>query len=267
MLLAGCAATPVPVIEPEPEGSFWFEVREGGPAFDYQLGGGYEPEAGVQLVVRDRTDEPADGIDTVCYVNGFQSQPGEAEFWLEEHPDLILRDADGEPVVDENWPDEMLFDTSTAAKRNALVDVIGPWIDGCASDGFSGVEFDNLDSFVRSGGALTDTDNFALATALVERVHENGLEAGQKNAAEFAEYGASVIGFDFAITEECHRWEECGAYTEVYGQRVYDIEYFDDLRGTKAEVCQDWENLPTKTIFRDRDLVTPDDPAYRLEYC
>src|SRR5690606_3848532 len=81
---------PGPLIElPPPDGEF-----------DYQLGGAYEPPAGVQIVSRDRHDPPAPGLYNICYVNGFQSQPGEDNFWLDDHPDLVLRDGKGDPVID-----------------------------------------------------------------------------------------------------------------------------------------------------------------------
>ena len=235
---------------------------EGG--FDYQLGGGYTPAEGTTIVARDRTDQPADGIYSICYVNGFQSQGEDADLWA-EHDDLVLHDASGAPVIDANWPDEYLFDTSTAAKREGLAAIIGEWIDGCAADGFSAVEFDNLDSFSRSDGALTEDDNVALATLLVERATDAGLLAGQKNSAEFGERGPE-IGFSFAVTEECHRWDECALYTDVYGDAVLDIEYTDDLRGTVDEVCAD-SQLPSRTIIRDRDLTTPDDSDYFFTVC
>ncbi|MGV8885737.1 MAG: endo alpha-1,4 polygalactosaminidase [Microbacteriaceae bacterium] len=267
-LLAGCTAAPADEVTWEvTEFGEWGVSGGEGPSFDYQLGGGYEPAPSVELVVRDRTDDIASTAANICYINGFQSQPGDSQFWLNEHPELILRGSDGDPLIDENWPDEMLLDTSSEKKRTTLASVIGDWIDGCAEDGFIGVEFDNLDSFLRSDGALTDKNNFALAATLVDHVHEAGLQAGQKNAAEYAEQGKNDIDFDFAITEECYRWEECGAYTEVYGDRVFNIEYFDDLRGTVENACADEGNLPLRTIFRDRDLVTPNDSAYRMEWC
>jgi len=232
---------------------------------DYQLGGGYEPPTGTTIVARDRTDEPAAGIYSICYVNGFQSQGADASFWLDEHPELVLRDASGDPIYDANWPDEFLFDTSTEAKRIALGDIVGEWIDGCAADGFNAVEFDNLDSFTRSGDLLIEDNNVAYAQILVSRAHENFLQAGQKNSAELSANGPS-IGFDFAVAEECHRWDECPAYTEVYGQYVIDIEYFDDLRGSVADVCAD-ENTPALTVVRDRNLTTPESADYRYEAC
>jgi len=258
LALAGCAATPAPT--PEETGT---DAWSG--AFDYQLGGGYEPADGVTIVARDRTDSPADGLLNICYVNGFQSQPQEADFWLNEHPDLLLRDTGGEPIVDENWPDEFLFDTSTEDKRGRLAEIIFGWIDGCAADGFQAVEFDNLDSFLRSDGQLDVEDNVALASALASRVHENFLMAGQKNAAELTGRGAD-IGFDFAVAEECYRWDECASYTDAYGEYVVNTEYTDDLRGSVEDMCAD-PSAPPLTIVRDRDLVTPDDPEYHYESC
>ena len=85
-------------------------------AFDYQLGGAYPPPAGVELLVRDRKDRTAPGRYNVCYVNGFQTQPDERDFWTSEHPDLVLRDEGGQPVVDPDWG-EWLLDVTTADKR------------------------------------------------------------------------------------------------------------------------------------------------------
>ena len=53
-------------------------------------------------MVRDRSRAAGGGRFNVCYVNGFQTQPDEKRFWR-KHPGLVLRDADGRPVVDEAW--------------------------------------------------------------------------------------------------------------------------------------------------------------------
>ena len=47
------------------------------------------------MVVRDRDDEPVDGRYSICYVNAFQTQPGESDAWPAE---LLLRDADGNQI-------------------------------------------------------------------------------------------------------------------------------------------------------------------------
>ncbi|MEY2425156.1 MAG: hypothetical protein QOI61_728, partial [Actinomycetota bacterium] len=82
--------------------------------FDYQLGGAYPPPPGVGIVVRDRLDPPAAGKYNVCYINGFQAQESERQWWNRNHPDLLLRDASGRVVVDVNW-NEALLDIRTAA--------------------------------------------------------------------------------------------------------------------------------------------------------
>ena len=47
---------------------------------DYQLGDAYTPPSGTQIVSRDHTADPASGIYNICYINAFQTQPGENAF-------------------------------------------------------------------------------------------------------------------------------------------------------------------------------------------
>jgi len=245
LLLAGCTAAPSPSPKPTPETT----AREAGvwTGFDYQLGGGYTPPEGVNVVARDRTDTPAEGIDTICYVNGFQTQGEDAELWA-GHPDLVLTGSDGEPVIDPNWPDEFLLDTSTAEKRSGIAEILGAWIDGCALDGFVAVEFDNLDSFTRSDGLLTKRQALKYAALLVRSAHDHGLAAGQKNLAG---YDGTRIGFDFAVSEECGRYDECGRYTEFFGDQVLMIEYrTPDFEKTCATY-----GATHAVVLRDRDLT------------
>lgn len=229
--------------------------------FDYQLGGGYTPPEGVTVVTRDSTDQPAKGVYSICYVNGFQTQPGET--WPSA---LILHTSSGAPLVDPGWPDEHLLDISTATLREQAGRRIDKVVTACKTKGFEAVEFDNLDSYSRSKGALTLDDAVAFATLLVGHAHAEGLAASQKNTAELADVGHDEIGFDFVTTEECDRYDECGAFTKVYGEHVYDVEYTDDLRGTFGDVCAR-ESTPALTILRDRDLVTPAAKAYVYARC
>jgi hypothetical protein len=232
---------------------------------DYQLGGAYDPPDGTTIVARDSTEQPAAGLYSICYLNGFQTQPQDADWWRASHPDLLLSDANGF-VTDRNWPDEYLLDTSTDQTRAELRAIEYEWIAGCAAKGFDAVEFDNLDTYSRSHDALTVDDNLALATALVSDAHSLGLSAAQKNSAELAQRGRDEVGFDFVVAEECQRYDECGVYTDVYGANVIAIEYFDDLGGTINEVCND-PSLPPLTVFRDRDLVVRGQSDYRFEVC
>lgn len=232
-----------------------------GTVADYQLGGGYPPAQGVTAVERDSTDAPEPGLYNICYVNGFQTQPG-ADWPVE----LLLAGPDG-PLADPAWPDEFLLDIASPGARAANLARIVPAIEACAAKGFDAVEFDNLDSYSRSGGRLTAEHGLAFAAMLVAEAGKLGLPAGQKNAAELGPQGRDVAGFAFAVTEECHRWTECATFTSVYGAgQVLGIEYADDLRGTFAEACAD-PLRPESLILRDRLLSRPGTPGYVFDRC
>ncbi len=263
--LSGCAATETAATgtdAAETDTASTFVLPPPGATPDYQLGGAYEPADGVGIVGRDRSDDPAEGLYSICYVNGFQTQPGELDTW----PDDLVLQSEGEPVFDPDWPDEALLDTATDDRRERIAEIVGPWIEGCAESGFEAVEFDNLDSYTRSDDALTLDDNLALAERLVDIAHDAGLAAGQKNAAEDAPVLHEHAGFDFAVVEECSVYQECGAFTDVYGDAVIDIEYADELPRSFAEMCADGE-APASMVLRDRELVTPGHEEFVFETC
>jgi hypothetical protein len=228
--------------------------------FDYQIGGAYDPPDGVKILSRDRESAPAPGLYNICYVNGFQTQPQDNEKWLEEHPELVLHNGDGDPVGDEEWG-EYLFDTSTAEKRQALLSIVGPWIAGCKASGFDAVEVDNLDSYSRSDDLLDENNNVAFMALLSELAHQEGLAVGQKNSAELLGR-REEMGTDFAVAEECNRWDECGDYQDTYGDRVFIIEY----RETDFEKgCQNFPEL--SIVLRDLDVSSPDSESYVYDGC
>jgi hypothetical protein len=266
LALAACVAGPLTSSSQADTTAAAVEPPPANAVLDYQLGAAYTPPRGVNLVTRDSTATPAAGLYTICYVNGFQSQPADRDVWLNQRGHLVLKDSSGRPIIDPNWPDEFLLDTSTAAKRTELASIIGRTIDLCASKGFKAVEVDNLDSYLRSRGKLTVNNNLAYAKLLADRAHARNLAIGQKNSAEQAYRGRTEVGFDFAVSEECHRWEECSSYSDVYKSRVMNIEYTDDLRGTFEDVCAD-PDTPATTTLRDRYLVGPGQPGYAFDHC
>jgi len=229
--------------------------------FDYQLGGAYPPPAGVRVVSRDRGDRPAAGLYSICYVNAYQAQPQELDWWRANHDDLLLRDAAGRYVVDRDW-NETLLDVSTDARRAALAGIVGGWIDGCAAAGFRAVEPDNLDSWTRSGGRLTQAHALAFARLLTARAHARHLAIAQKNTAELGRSGRDA-GFDFAVAEECARYGECAAYTAVYGTSVLVVEYrrrdFDTACATVGPSLS--------VVLRDRDVSVPGTRGYLYDSC
>lgn len=231
-----------------------------GVLLDYQLGGAYEPPAGVQVVSRDRTATPAPGLYNICYVNGYQTQPNEEQWWLDEHPELLLRDEDGSPFIDPDW-NEILLDITTPRNRAALADIVGDWMDGCGDAGFDAIEIDNLDTYARSDGLISQDSAVAFMALLSARAHAAGLAIAQKNSTEIADRQPEM-GTDFAVAEECNRWSECQDYKDVYGELVYVIEY----RAQDFEAgCSAFPEL--STVLRDLNLVTPGDGAYVYETC
>lgn len=236
--------------------------------FDYQLGAPADrltDGTPLDVVVRDATAAPLEDAYNVCYVNGFQTQP--SSDWS-DRPSALLRDASGDPVRDPDWPDEIILDPSTASARAAILEVVGPVIEGCADDGFDAVEIDNLDTWTRFD-AISKDGALALASAYVTAAHDLGLAIAQKNAAEAARPAHDHLGFDFAVVEECGAYTECAAYTDVYDDHVLQIEYPDSLAEADlsfAEACADPARAPL-TLLRDRDLVGQDDPGYVYDGC
>ena len=255
LLLGGCSASaPSPALRDAPA------LFPADGVADYQLGGAYEPAPEVTIVARDSTEQPAAGLYSICYVNGFQTQPGEV--W----PEALLLEVDGQPLADPNWPDEYLIDVSSAATRAEVAARLAPVIERCATSGFDAVEFDNLDSYSRSEGLLTVDDAIAFATLLVTQAHALGLAAGQKNTAELGAVGRDVVGFDFAVVEECAQFDECAAYTDVYGPAVIAIEYTDALSRPFDELCAD-PATPPITVLRDRLLAPAGEPEHVFGHC
>jgi Glycoside-hydrolase family GH114 len=237
-----------------------FTLPPGNAPFDYQIGAPYAPPSGVTVVSRDRESEPAEGLYNICYVNGFQTQPGDNQRWLDESPHLIAKDENGDPILDEDWG-EYLLDTGTEEKRQELLRVVEPWIIGCKTAGFDAVEVDNLDSYSRSYGALTEDNNVAFIAMLADVAHEHGLAIGQKNSAELLAR-RSEMKTDFAVSEECNTWDECDVFQEAYGDLVFIIEYEE---ADFEEGCQNFPEL--SIVFRDKDVTAPGSNTYVYDGC
>jgi len=227
---------------------------------DYQLGGAYTPPAGVTVLSRDRKAARVDGLYNICYINGFQIQPDEESYWLNSHPDLILRDAAGNPVIDTQW-NEMLLDIRLAEKRQAIASIVGGWITECAQTSFDAVEIDNLDSYTRSQGLLIQDQAVMTMKLLSETAHGVGRAIAQKNSSELVARKAE-LGTDFAVAEECNRYQECDIYTGGYGDHVIVIEY---RQQDFSAGCAAYPNL--SIVLRDVNLVTPTTTGYVYDGC
>ncbi len=224
--------------------------------FDYQIGGAYTPASDVKVVSRDHTAQPAAGLYNICYVNAFQAQPGAEGEWN----DLLLRDANGKVVVDEDWG-EALLDLRTADKRTRVAAKVNTWVNDCAAKGYQAIEPDNYDSFTRSNGLLTDSNAQAYIRLLSAHAHGKGLAIAQKNTSELAGQ-RQANGLDFAIAEECGQQKNCGEFTPAFGDHVIVIEYTD--AGLKT-ACSRWSSL--SIVRRDLDVVPKGEAGYVRKTC
>ncbi|KAH6906477.1 glycoside hydrolase family 114 protein [Coprinopsis sp. MPI-PUGE-AT-0042] len=248
-------------------------LPQGNGKFDYQLGGAYDPPSGTVTVVRDRTDPIAADLYNVCYINAFQTQPDQedTDWWKQNHDNLLLRRSNGSYFIDPNWPKEIILDTRGEANQQAIADILNEWINECATNGFKAIEPDNLDTWTREDSPLSQDDNLAVAKLIADHAHSKDLAIAQKNAAEISRQGKDDVGFDFAIAEECQaqRIPECDDYINVYGDLVFEIEYTDNDNAEQvfAAACAD-HGSRIAVIYRDRDLVTPDEGnQYHYEDC
>ncbi|GGK08534.1 hypothetical protein GCM10011583_45640 [Streptomyces camponoticapitis] len=250
--------TPLPASSPAGSRPAAVSLPPAHAGFDYQIGGAYPPPAGVRVVGRDREDSPAPGLYNICYVNAFQVQPDELDAW---EPDLLLRDDNGDVIIDEEW-DEAILDVGTAGKRERIAARVNGWIDGCADNGFQAVEPDNYDSYERSRGRFGSSAAMAFITLLSAHAHEKGLAIGQKNTADLAGF-RDRTGLDFAVVEECGEYGECDSFTEYFDDRVIVVEYTS--KGL-ATACAGWRDR-LSIVRRDLDVLPDGSDGHLRQTC
>jgi len=240
---------------------------------DYQIGVAYAPPPGTTVVVRDWfSAEPLDAGYSICYVNAFQTEdedaavdrPDERSNWPQE---LVLTALGDDP----QWGGEYLVDISTRAKRAMALEHVRPMVDTCRDKGFDAVEYDNLDSWMRFDGTevagrvpFGRADAVAYAEQLTDHAHSVGLAVGQKNAIELGvDESLDVIGFDFAVVEECGAYDECEDYVEVFGDHLLVVEYTDEGFATACDSVG-----PEVSVVRRDVLVTgPGTDSYVYDSC
>ena len=265
LVLGACAPASAVTVRPLPADA----------PFDYQIGGDHRPPSGVRVVSRDWfAGEPLEGRGTysICYVNAFQTQddedgvdrPDERSNWPQ---DLVLTSLGDDP----EWGGEYLVDLSTAAQRARAAAHVEQMVHACAAKGFAAVELDNLDSWTRFDDTpvaaqvpFGRAEAVAYAELVTDHAHAEGLAVGQKNTVELGRrLSREVVGFDFAVAEQCGQYDECAGYTDVFGARVVAIEYTG--AGFAAACASVGSRIAV--VRRDVDVTAPGSPTYRYEGC
>jgi Glycoside-hydrolase family GH114 len=89
------------------------------------------------------------------------------------------------------------------------------------------------------------------------------MAVGQKNTVDVSSAQASKVGFDFAIAEECARYNECERYTRVHGDHVISVEY---RRADFEEACSVIGDR-VSVVLRDRNVSRPGGASYVYDAC
>src|SRR5690606_17925162 len=99
-----------------------------------------------------------------------------------------------------------------------------------------------------TGFPLAARDQLEFNRLLAREAHERGLSVGLKNAPELA--AALEPAFDWALVEECMRYDECGQWRAFLaaGKPVFHVEYGD--ANLAARVCPVANALGFDTLIK-----------------
>ena len=228
-------------------------------SWQWQLSGALDLTVDAEIFDIDfETTSPAeigtlnqDGRRTICYLS--------AGSWEDFRPDAgdfpdVVRGA-----VMDGWPDERWLDIR---RMDILLPILGARMDTCAAKGFDAVEPDNVDGYRNETGfPLTAADQLAYNRAVAELAHVRGLSVGLKNDVD--QIPELVDHFDFAVNEECFRYEECDLYQPFTqaGKAVLHVEYEGEM-----DFCAESRRRGFSSLLKPLDLsaerqACPDAPA------
>jgi hypothetical protein len=190
----------------------------------------------------------AAGKKAICYLDA-----GTWENWrvdANQFPASVLGNKNG-------WPGEKWLDIR---QTSILLPIMEARVQKCASAGFDGVEWDNVDGYTnRTGFPLTAADQLTYDASLANLAHKYGLSVALKNDVEQVPDLAPY--FDYAINEQCQQYNECTSYTANFinaGKTVFQVEYKLHL----DKFCPQANSANRNAILKDFDLFdTPYTPC------
>ncbi len=147
----------------------------------------------------------------------------------------------------DGWAGEKWLDVRNQTVR----DIMAKRMDLAKTKGCDGLEPDNVDGYSNSPGfPLTTQDQINFNSFLADQAHARGLIIALKNSTNLV--NALVSKFDFAVVEECFRYNECEAYSPfiAQGKAVLNAEYSN----YSSAICSQAANLKFSTVFFNLDL-------------
>ncbi|MEP6975141.1 MAG: endo alpha-1,4 polygalactosaminidase [Spartobacteria bacterium] len=191
----------------------------------------------------------AKDIYVVCYM--------ESGDWNRQRPDagdyapeILGRAIDGFP--DEKFVNINAVDGPPGPTGKTLRDIMLARLDRAQAKGCDGIEpdLDDLHNY-NTGFVITQADQVAYNTMLIDAAHARGMSMGLKNGASSSTGPRSFekqmldAGADWALNEECNQFNECVGYTQFIaaGKAVFQVEYLDNqrkrYRGRSGTCAQD----------------------------
>lgn len=210
-------ALPAPVLCP---GCWHPEVQT---SWQWQLTGTIDTSIDVEMYDVDLFEVPkatvaelqGDGRHVVCYISA-----GSLENWRPDasaFPKVVV----GNKY--EGWAGERWLDIR---RWDILGPIMTARMDLCASKGFDGIEFDNMEGFhEKTGFPLTAADQLLFNARMANAAHERGLSTIAKN--DLGQLATLLPYFDAALNEECFQWKECSKLSVFVaaGKPVFQVEY------------------------------------------
>lgn len=195
----------------------------------------------------------ASGKKIVCYFSG-----GSYEEWRED-AGLFNEEVLGETL--DGWPDERWLDIRSGNVR----EIMSARLNLAQQKGCDGVEPDNMDGYINdSGFDLSYADQLAFNQFVAVEAHDRGLAVGLKN--DLDQIPELVNYFDFAVNEQCHEYDECGALMAFIeaDKPVFNAEYqnkYVNNKNQRQKLCEDARDRNFQTLVLPLDL----DDSFRFD--
>ncbi len=187
------------------------------------------------------------GTLVICYFSAGTFEPG--------RPDEAAFGADviGNGYDDEAFAEERYLDV----RAGAVLSIMKNRLDLAVDKGCDAVDPDNVDLFDHDTGFdISEAEMADFNRSLIDEAHDRDLAIGLKNdQAQLPVIGAAgPDGYDFAVNEECVRFDECGDYQAFLadGRPVLHIEY-EDADNIDA-VCAVTRPLGLSTVVKNLAL-------------
>ena len=187
-----------------------------------------------------------DGRYVVCYFSA-----GTIENW---RPDVNDVDESTIGLPLDDWEGERWLDIRAAS----VLELVKSRLRLAEQAGCDAVEPDNVDGYSNETGfSLSQSDQVRFNTEIARAAHELGLAVGLKNAFDLINTLSSE--FDFAVTEQCHEYDECelpNPFTKG-GNPVFNAEYpVDRAVGStlRDEYCAEADRLGIHTLILPLEL-------------